>query len=126
MAIIRCNDEVLIAIRGREPGLGMWDFPGGFVDYDESLEQALYRELNEELGFTPPHCRYVGSSPNTYLYKNITYKTCDCIFIIDLMNKPILVAADDVAEILWVPVTDISPDRFAFDSTRQALNFLQK
>lgn len=52
LAVICCGDEVLVAERGRNPSKGMLDFPGGFVDYDESLEQALYRELQEELAFS--------------------------------------------------------------------------
>ncbi len=43
MVAITVKDELLIAIRGREPGLGGWDLPGGFVDPDESLEQAAIR-----------------------------------------------------------------------------------
>ncbi|MBC7003670.1 NUDIX domain-containing protein [Photobacterium sp. BZF1] len=124
LAVICCGDEVLVAERGRNPSKGMLDFPGGFVDYDESLEQALYRELQEELGFQPNNIHYMGSASNTYVYRGIEYKTCDAFFHITLDNKPKMQANDDVAAIRWVKKNEISPDEFAFDSARIALKLL--
>jgi len=40
--------EVLLIERDREPFAGTWAFPGGFVEMDEELETAAYRELAEE------------------------------------------------------------------------------
>ncbi|WP_318496117.1 NUDIX hydrolase [Photobacterium leiognathi] len=122
MVAIIVEDELLIAIRGREPGLGGWDLPGGFVDPDESLEQAAVREIQEELGLTIGTLHYQGSFSNTYCYKNVEYKTCDTSFICQLPTKPTLIAQDDVAEVMWVNKRNIELERFAFPSTRQAVS----
>ena len=50
-AIIRRSAEILITRRFDHVHLpGLWEFPGGKVEPDESLEAALQREIREELG----------------------------------------------------------------------------
>lgn len=52
-ALINENDEVLLAQRPEGKRLaGKWEFPGGKVEAGESPEEALVRELHEELGIT--------------------------------------------------------------------------
>jgi len=50
-AVINQNQEVLIAQRKKNQHLGgLWEFPGGKVEQNESPQQALIRELKEEVG----------------------------------------------------------------------------
>jgi len=42
--------NILLILRGREPYLGKWALPGGFMNIDESLVSAASRELEEETG----------------------------------------------------------------------------
>lgn len=42
--------SVLLVQRKDEPGKGQWALPGGFVDHDEEVEAAVWRELKEETG----------------------------------------------------------------------------
>ena len=49
-AIIKKDNHYLIAKRNRDKYLGLkWEFPGGKVEGSETFEEALSREINEEL-----------------------------------------------------------------------------
>ena len=128
MVALCWQDEVLVAVRAGNPGKGLLDLPGGFVDPGESLEVALRRELQEELGLdiTGQPCRYLGSFANTYPYDGITYHTCDTFFAITLTEKPVIQPADDVAACQWLKTSYIPLSRFAFESTRTAMARLQQ
>lgn len=62
-AIIERGDDVLLAQRGAgQDQAGLWEFPGGKVEAGESQQQALSRELREELAVECEVKDYVASS----------------------------------------------------------------
>ena len=49
-AVIKINNKYLIVQRNRKKHLGLkWEFPGGKVQKNETFEEALAREIKEEL-----------------------------------------------------------------------------
>jgi 8-oxo-dGTP diphosphatase len=50
-AIFR-DDKILLVRRARFPAKGVYSFPGGRVEFGESLDTALHREVAEETGMT--------------------------------------------------------------------------
>ncbi|MEC1179614.1 NUDIX domain-containing protein [Metasolibacillus meyeri] len=50
-AVIRDeNNQILLVLRKKSPESGYWSLPGGKVDYMETIESAVIREIKEELG----------------------------------------------------------------------------
>jgi len=51
--LIRGDGSLLLSTRPEgKPYAGYWEFPGGKIEAGETVEQALRRELHEELGIT--------------------------------------------------------------------------
>jgi ADP-ribose pyrophosphatase YjhB (NUDIX family) len=50
VSVVFRGDEVLLVSRKYPPDLGMWGFPGGKIEFGESIEEASVRELLEETG----------------------------------------------------------------------------
>ena len=114
--------KLLLVKRGQQPCLGMLDLPGGFVDPAESNEQALARELMEELQLQVESMEYLFSYSNTYTYKEVTYPTLDSFFMIKLSALPELIMQEsEISDYCWLNPNDIEPETLAFDSHKKAL-----
>jgi 8-oxo-dGTP diphosphatase len=48
--VFNARDEILLIKRGKEPHYGRWMVPGGTLEWGETLEQAVIREVHEETG----------------------------------------------------------------------------
>ncbi len=121
-AIIECEGCVLATVRAGSPDVGMLDLPGGFVDHGETGEQALRRELDEELGLKGFIPVYFGTYPNVYPYKSVTYHTLDLVFAVRLDEQPTITPSDDVAGVEWIKKSEVELRDFAFASVRAALS----
>jgi len=67
VGIVLCNSDikVLWARRSQRDG---WQFPQGGVEISESAQDAVYRELYEEVGLSPEHVRMLGSTQSWLRY----------------------------------------------------------
>jgi putative (di)nucleoside polyphosphate hydrolase len=67
VGIILCNsrNEVFWGKRIRQHS---WQFPQGGINHGENPEQAMYRELMEEVGLEPQHVRILGRTRNWLRY----------------------------------------------------------
>jgi mutator protein MutT len=115
--IVDSQGRLLITVRGKEPGKGKWDLPGGFVDPGESAEEALRREVREEVGLEVTAVQYLGSYPNTYEYKGVRYATMDMGFVCQVGDISQATAREsDIESILFKSPRQIDLGRFAFHS----------
>jgi 8-oxo-dGTP diphosphatase len=103
--------EVLLIKRAREPFEGHWAFPGGFVDEDESLEDAARRELLEETGLGGIHLEQIGAFGDPG--RDPRGHTVTVVFA-GMLDEPAPVcAADDASEAAWHSA--LRPPKLAFD-----------
>jgi len=66
------NNKVLIGLRSKcDNGGGLWEFPGGKIEINESSEEAVKRELNEELDIVSQNPKKIMQY--LHRFKNMIY-----------------------------------------------------
>lgn len=119
--VIRCENELFLTRRNRNPQKGKRDLAGGFVDPKETAEETCARELKEELNITiePKQLKYLGSNPNVYLYNEISYNTIDLFYEYVLQEKQdFQLEASELQEGLWISLNDLKLEDLAFESQK--------
>lgn len=106
--IIECDDGVVL-IKRKNPPFG-WAIPGGFVDWEESLEAAAVREAKEETDLEVKDLRqfHTYSAPG----RDPRFHTISTVFIAKGEGKP--QAQDDAVEV-GVFTRDKLPQEIVFD-----------
>ncbi len=120
-AMISDGTRLLVTVRKHDPVKGTWDLPGGFVDPGETAEEALRREIREELSMELGDLHYFGSFPNEYRYGGVVYATLDLIFTCEMSDLSGARAGDDVADVLIVPRKELDPARFGLSSIQEVV-----
>ena len=68
VGIIVARDDGSLLLAGRA-GQNGWQFPQGGIQIDESPQDAMYRELNEEIGLQPEHVEVLGQTQDWLHYR---------------------------------------------------------
>ncbi len=122
-AVIVCNGKILLEKRKGEPGRGKWSIPGGLVELGETVEQTVMREIREETGLDVEKPELIdvvnyiivdGNSRVKYHFVMIDY------FV--KLRGGTLKAADDAAELKWVPLGEVEK----YDLTKTFRAFIQR
>ncbi|HET6379545.1 MAG TPA: NUDIX domain-containing protein [candidate division Zixibacteria bacterium] len=110
--------RVLLLRRAVEPGRGAWDLPAGYLEANESPEQAALRETREEAGFEVTLVRLVG------VYTSRPGNAVSAIYLARPLDPAAVVAVDAESDgHAWVSRVEV-PDwigRMAFPSMAAAL-----
>lgn len=126
--IINPENEALVIKRAIEPAKGAFDLPGGFCDGAETLEDAIRREITEEVGITPDmynELRFVCSGIDNYDLAGEVLAVCATVFYVRLHKNATPKPDDDAAEAFYVPLAEIKPEQFYFPAQKKALAIIK-
>jgi 8-oxo-dGTP diphosphatase len=104
-AVVVTRDSLLLIRRGRPPGKGRWSLPGGRVEADETLEDALRREMREETGLDVEPTGLLGTAER--IGEGLHYVILDFTAVIVPNGKP-LTAGEDAEAARFVPLAEVS------------------
>lgn len=117
--VVNSEGKLMLTTRGIEPGYGMLDLPGGFVDPGETVENALIRELDEELGLKVKSFQYLGSFPNEYVFSEFSVFTIDMAFLVTAESTENLKAQDDILDFRFYHENEVNFDKIPAPSIKK-------
>lgn len=118
-AIILKDEQVLLIKRGVEPFKGYWGLPGGYVGWDETIADAVKREVREELGVSVRSVKEL----KTYSDPHRHPKQCiDVPYYVEIEGEPKV--GDDASDFKYFSLSDL-PSDMAFDHKQLLHDYLQ-
>lgn len=120
---LKDSTQILLIERKNEPFKNQWALPGGFVDIDEEIEDAAYRELTEETSISDIKLNQYrtfgkpGRDPRG--------RTISIIYFGILTNeKQKIEAGDDAKNLKWFSIDELP--ELAFDHDQIIKSFLEQ
>ena len=103
VAVIRNNAGQILIDRRRQEGLlgGMWEFPGGKIEPNETVEECIQREIQEELGIDIQVGDHLITVDHAYSHFRVTLNVHHCQY---QSGEPKPIECD---EIRWVTLDEI-------------------
>lgn len=123
-AVIVKDGAILLIRRRVEPFKGYWATPGGYVGWDETVDEVVKREVKEETNLDVNEIHFVGvySLPDRHPNQAI-----NLLYLVKVKEgEPI--KGDDAEEVKWFSLDSLPPD-LAFDHSqniKDALGVINK
>ena len=118
-ALVMYKNKLLLTKRARAPFKDWWDLPGGFMEKDETPEEAVRRELIEETGLKIKLEKLFGIYPGTYPSDTEPFHILSIVYLATSSSAS-LEAFDDVCESKWFAKNEL-PKQVAFDSNQRIM-----
>jgi bifunctional NMN adenylyltransferase/nudix hydrolase len=122
-AVVVQSGHVLLVERKARPGKGLLALPGGFVNQQERLQDAVIRELREETRIKVPAPVLAGSISREQVFddphRSSRGRTITHAYLLELKpdakGLPKVKGGDDAAHAFWVPLGDLDPENMFED-----------
>jgi 8-oxo-dGTP diphosphatase len=117
IAVVIHGDRTLLVRRANPPDAGLWGFPGGKIEFGETVREAAIRELLEETGVHAEAQDVITTldilvpEPSGAVRQHYILIAVRCRWT---SGEP--VAADDALEAGWFQINDLEHDRLAMSA----------
>ncbi len=114
----RGDGQIVLVLRGENPGRGLWGLPAGFMEIDETVEGAARRECLEETGLTVE----LGELWGVWSYHHEYKQTAGVLVLYAarvVAGEPR--AGSDSAQTKFFALDEIPVEQLAFSTHREAL-----
>ena len=118
--------HVLLITRGHDPFKGLYAFPGGFLEYNETPEEGCLRELLEETNLKGNSLELLTVSGDPL--KDPRGHTVSVIYLVEIEENAKPVGGDDAAKAEFYKVEEMvkKKEMFAFDHYELLMKALEK
>lgn len=96
--------NILLVKGNRGFNKGRWTLPGGFVGYGEATEEAVVREVQEEVGVASNVLRLLGIE--SFFGQETDFHWHMCFYELALLSHDFSLPPDEIEAVKWVPVDE--------------------
>lgn len=127
-AMIFKNNNVLLMKRGAaaRDEIGKWEFPGGAVDIEETPENAVLREVYEELGPALEISIVCLLSVDEFTTPDTNNRWRSYTYLINLISgEPQIMEPEKCSQIKWIELSEIDTNKLTYISSLNYKTFVE-
>lgn len=115
VAVIRDDRDLILIDRRLAKGLlgGFWEFPGGKIEGNETVQECIKREILEEIGIEIAVDSHLITIDHTYSHFRVNLQVYNCRYISGQAR------AIECEEIRWVTIEEL--DNYTFPAANQEI-----
>ena len=130
-AMVVQSGHILLVKRGAMPGRGQWALPGGFINQDERIEEAILRELEEETKIKVPDKVLLGNMKHIRVFddpnrssRGRTITHCGLIQLPDDVRLPKVKGSDDASKASWWKLNEVR-ENFMYEDHYHIISYMK-
>ena len=120
-AVILRDNKILLLLRKKAPEAGCWTIPGGKVEFGDTCEETIIRELQEEIGTEGRIIAPLGVTNHILKEEGIHYVSPR--FLVTIVGEPKNMEPDSHSEIQWFPIDNL-PENVTMTTQKALAAFL--
>lgn len=127
-AMIFKNNNVLLMKRGAaaRDEIGKWEFPGGAVDIEETPENAVLREVYEELGPALEISIVCLLSVDEFTTPDTNNRWRSYTYLINLISgEPQIMEPEKCSQVKWIELSEIDTNKLTYISSLNYKTFVE-